>query len=166
MSDSSTYVLERTFDAPRERVWRGWTDPELLSHWYGPNVETIVHRLDLKPGGLWLVEMQMGGNSHYERVEYTEVTAPERLVWLHSVSDADWNAVANPMMPNWPRVLLSTLTLEEADGGTRMRFTWAPHEASEAEVAGFAAAMGNLGKGWEAGMKLLADILAESPARA
>ena len=98
MSDSSTYVLERTFDAPRERVWRGWTEPELLSRWYGPNVETIVHRLDLKPGGLWLVEMQMGGNAHYERVEYTEVAPPERLVWLHSASDADWNAISNPMM--------------------------------------------------------------------
>ena len=54
MTDLPTYVLERTFDAPRELVWKTWTDPQLLSRWYGPRVETVVHRLELKPGGLWL----------------------------------------------------------------------------------------------------------------
>jgi len=63
MSDLPTYVLERVFDAPRELVWKTWTDPELLPRWYGPKAETIVHRLELEPGGLWLVEMQWGGSS-------------------------------------------------------------------------------------------------------
>jgi len=48
MSDLPTYVLERVFDAPRELVWKTWTDPELLPRWYGPNVETIVHLLEPK----------------------------------------------------------------------------------------------------------------------
>ena len=102
MSDVPTYVLERVFDAPRELVWRTWTDPELLTRWYGPRVETIVHRHELKPGGLWLGEMKWGGNSSYQRVEYTEVTPPRRLVWLHSVSDADWNIIPSPMTADWP----------------------------------------------------------------
>ena len=63
-----TYVLERVFDAPREHVWKAWTDPKLLPRWYGPKVETIVHRLDLNPGGLWLVEMKWSGKSSYQRV--------------------------------------------------------------------------------------------------
>jgi len=58
MSDLPIYVLERVFDAPRELVWKAWTDPKLLPRWYGPNVETIIHRLDVKPGGLWLNEMK------------------------------------------------------------------------------------------------------------
>ena len=70
------------FDAPRALVWKTWTDPKLLPRWYGPRVETIIHRLQLKPGGLWLLEMRMGGKSMYQRVEYTEVTPPERLVSL------------------------------------------------------------------------------------
>jgi uncharacterized protein YndB with AHSA1/START domain len=78
--DLPAYVLERAFDAPRELVWKAWTDPKLLPRWYGPNAETIVHRLDLKPGGLWLVEMKWGGKSNHQRVEYKEVTPPERLV--------------------------------------------------------------------------------------
>ena len=161
MSDLPTYVLERVFDAPRELVWKTWTDPELLPRWYGPRVETIVHRLDLKPGGLWLGEMRWAGMSNYQRVQYTEVTPPERLVWLHSVSDADWNIISNPMMANWPRVLLTTVTFQENGGQTTVRLTWVPHEASEAEIACFAAAMDGMDKGWAAGMELLADLLTE-----
>ena len=44
MTELPTYILERSFDAPRELVWRTWTEPELLARWYGPRVETIVHR--------------------------------------------------------------------------------------------------------------------------
>ncbi len=161
MSDLPTYVLERVFDAPRELVWKTWTDPELLPRWYGPRVETIVHRLELKPGGLWLGEMRWGGNSHYQRVEYTEVSAPERLVWLNSVSDADWNIIPNPMMADWPRILLTTVTFDDDDGRTRMRLTWVPHEASEGEIACFSGAIAGMDKGWGAGMELLAELLAE-----
>ena len=161
MSDVPTFVLERVFNAPRELVWKTWTDPELLSRWYGPNVETIIHRLDVKPGGLWLNEMKMGGKSSYQRTEYTEVTPPERLIMLQSNSDADWNITSNPMMPDWPRVLLTTVTFEEDEDQTKMRLTWVPHEASEAEIGCFAAALDGMGKGWGAGMELLAELLAE-----
>ncbi|HDZ73088.1 MAG TPA: SRPBCC domain-containing protein [Aurantimonas coralicida] len=161
MTDLPTYVLERVFDAPRELVWKAWTDPELLPRWYGPRVETIIHRLELKPGGLWLVEMKWGDNSNYQRVEYTEVISPERLVWLHSSSDAEWNVIPSPMMADWPQVLLTTVTFEDDAGRTRVRLTWVPHEASEAEIACFAAAMGGMDKGWGAGMTLLTELLAE-----
>lgn len=161
MSELPTYVLEREFDAPAELIWRTWTEPELLQRWYGPRVETIVHRLEVKPGGLWLNEMKWDGRSNYQRVEYTEVTPPTRLVWLHSMSDADWNVVANPMMPDWPRVLLTTVTFEESNGKTKMRLTWVPHEATEAEIACFEGAIGSMDKGWGAGMDLLAALLVE-----
>jgi uncharacterized protein YndB with AHSA1/START domain len=159
--DLPIYVLERVFDAPRALVWRTWTDPSLLSRWYGPNVETIIHRLDVKPGGLWLNEIKWGGNSNYQRAEYTEVVEPERLACLISNTDASWNIAPNPRMPDWPRVLLATVTFAEEGGKTKMRLTWVPHQASEAEIACFAAAMDGLGKGWDAGMKLLAELLAE-----
>ncbi|HAC59757.1 MAG TPA: SRPBCC domain-containing protein, partial [Rhodobiaceae bacterium] len=69
MSDLPTYVLERTFNAPRHLVWRTWTEPALLARWYGPNVETIIHKLDVRPGGLWLNEMKMGERSGYQKAE-------------------------------------------------------------------------------------------------
>ena len=161
MGDVPTYVLERVFDAPRELAWRAWTEPDLVARWYGPNVETINHRHELKPGGVWLCEMRWGGNSHYQKAEFTEVSAPERLVWLHSNTDAEWNVAPSPMMPNWPLVLLTTVTFAQEEGHTRMRLTWAPHEASEAELAAFGSALGGLDRGWGAGMELLKGLLAE-----
>lgn len=161
MSGLPTYAIERVFDGPVELVWRTWTEPELLARWYGPNVETIVHRLDLKPGGLWLIEMRWGGNSSFQRAAYTEVDKPRRLVWLHSSADRDWNVAGNPRMPDWPRVLLTTVTFSPEGGRTRVRLTWVPHEASRAEIDCFAGAISGLDKGWAAGMELLAQLIAE-----
>jgi uncharacterized protein YndB with AHSA1/START domain len=156
-----TYVLEREFDAPRDLVWKSWTDAALLSRWYGPGCETIIHKLDVSPGGLWLLEMKMGARSMYQRVEYTEVAAPERLVWLHSMSDADWNIISAPHQPDWPRVLLTNVTFEESGGKTKVRLTWVPHQATDAEIACFRDALSSMDKGWGAGMKLLEAMLAE-----
>lgn len=126
-----------------------------------PNVETVVHRLDLKPGGLWLVEMRRNGRSSYQRVEYVEVKVPERLIWLHSNADADWNIISSQMMQDWPRILLTTVTLEQAGDQTKLCLTWVPHEASAAEIACFRAAIGGMDRGWAAGMELLKKLLAE-----
>jgi uncharacterized protein YndB with AHSA1/START domain len=161
VSDLPTYVIERVFDAPRALVWKTWTDPALLPRWYGPRAKTIIHRLELHAGGLSLIEMQWGGTSKYERIEYTEVTPPERLVWRHATADAEWNIAASPMMADWPRVLLTTVTFTDDGEQTSVRLTWVPHEASRAEIACFAAAIGGLDKGWGSGMDLLAELLAE-----
>ena len=161
MNALQTYVLERVFDAPRELVWRTWTEPALLARWYGPNVETIVHRLDVEPGGLWLNEMKMDGGSYHQRSEYTEVIPPERLVMLMSNTDSDWNVTANPMMPDWPRVMLTTVTFTEAGGKMQVRLVWTPYEATDTEIACFAGAMEGFGSGWGAGFTIMDDILKE-----
>ena len=162
MSETSEYILDRVFDAPRELVWRAWTDPELLARWYGPGVETIIHNFDLKPGGTWLNEMQWGENSMLSKVVFAEVTPPERMVWHHySSTDAEWNTISNPKMPDWPRVLLTTVTFEEDGAKTKVRLVWAPFEASDAEIACFAGAVANMGKGWESGYAIMDELLAE-----
>ena len=161
MTELPMFVMEREFDAPRELVWRTWTEPELLGHWYGPGVETVVHKLDVRVGGAWLNEMKMGERSGYQRCDYTEVVKPERLAMLMSTTDADWNLAANPMMPDWPRVLLTTVTFEDAGSKTKMRLEWSPHEATDAEIACFVGVVENLGKGWGAGMVMLEEMLAD-----
>ncbi len=161
MSDLPTYTLERTFNAPKELVWRTWTEPDLLKKWYGPNVETIIHKLDVTPGGLWLNEMKWGENSNYQKMEYTEVSPPEKLTGLMSTTNADWNIISNPMMENWPRTLLTTVTLEETNGQTNLTLTWIPHEATDEEIACFKQAIEGMGKGWNAGMQLLEELLEE-----
>jgi len=164
VSDLPEYVLDRVFDAPRDMVWRTWTDPKLLSRWYGPNVETIIHSFDLRPGGQWRNEMRMGDKSMFSVADFTEVVTGERLVWLHANTDANWAVAASPMMPDWPRVLLTVVSFTDEGDKTRLRLTWTPHEASAAEIACFAGAVAGMGKGWESGFAIIDDMLREMQA--
>jgi uncharacterized protein YndB with AHSA1/START domain len=53
-SEGGDLVFERVFDAPRERVWKAFTDPEQIPHWWGPHgTTTRVEEMDLRPGGTW-----------------------------------------------------------------------------------------------------------------
>lgn len=165
MSDLPEFIIDREFQAPRDVVWKAWTDPALLSEWYGPRVETIIHKFDLKPGGVWLNEMKMGDKSDLSKMTFQEVVPEEKLVWHHSSTDPDWNVVSNPMMPDWPRVLLTTVTFQDQGDNTQVRLVWTPYEATDAEIACFAGAMDGFGSGWGAGFaimdELLADLLAD-----
>ena len=164
MSDIPQYVLDRLFNAPVDMVWRAWTDPELLQRWYGPGVETIIHKFDLKPGGEWRNEMKWGEKSDLSKIVFKEVIPNEKLVWHHSSADADWNVVKNPMMADWPQTLLTTVTFTPVDGKTNVRLVWVPLDPSEAESACFAAAVNNMGKGWEAGYAIMDQMFKEMQA--
>ena len=155
------YVLDRVFDAPREMVWKAWTDPELLARWYGPGVDTIIHEFDLRPGGTWLNEMRWGEKADFSRMTFQEVVPPERMAWHHCSADADWNIIASPMMANWPRTILTTVTFQDEGAGTKVQLTMVPLDATDAEIACFAGAMDGMGKGWGGGYAIIDEILAE-----
>lgn len=103
MSELPVYIFNRCFDAPLPKVWRAWTDPDLLAIWYGPGVETVIHEFDLRPGGVWRNEMKWGEKSDFSRMNFVAVEDQARLVWNHHPTDANWNISANPMMPDWRR---------------------------------------------------------------
>ena len=161
MSEIPEYKLERIFEAPRELVWRAWTDPDLLHRWYGPGIETIIHKFDLKPGGSWLNEMKWGGNSDFSKMVFQEVTPPSMLVWHHSSSDSDWNIITSPMMADWPRVLLTTVLFEDMGDKTNVRLTQVPIEPTDAEIACFAAKMAGMDKGWGSGYAIMDELFVE-----
>ena len=161
MSELPEYKFDRVFDAPRDMVWRAWTDPKLLSRWYGPGIETIIHAYDLKPGGAWLNEMKWGDKSMLSTAEFTQVEEHKLLVWNHSSADENWNVVANPMMPDWPTTLLTTVTFEDVGEKTKVRLVWTPVDASEAEITCFAGMMNKMGGGWESGYAIMDEIFAE-----
>lgn len=153
------YILDRVFDAPRELVWQAWTDPTLLAEWYGPGIQTTIHKFDLKPGGMWLNEMSWDGNSNYSKMVFQEVLEPEKLVWHHSSTDSAWNIINNPMMADWPRILLTTVTFEEEAGKTKVRLSQIPLNATEAELTCFAKMMAGMDNGWGKGYAIIDQIL-------
>jgi len=162
MSELPEYKLDRIFDAPREMVWRAWTDPDLLHRWYGPGAETIIHKFDLQPGGMWLNEMKWGDNSLFQKVVFQEVTRPEKMVWHHySSTDSDWNSTPNPMMADWPHLLLTTVTFEDMGDKTNVCLSQVPIEATDAEIACFAEMMAGMDKGWGSGYKIMDELFVE-----
>ena len=161
MSELPEYILDREFDAPRDMVWKVWTDPELLSRWYGPGVETTIHKYDLKPGGVWLNEMKWGEKSDLSKMEFQEVIVKEKIVYLHSSADADWNVISSPMMENWPRVLLTTITFEDLGDKTKVRLTQIPVDATDAEIACFAQMMSGMDNGRGSGYKIQDEMYQE-----
>jgi uncharacterized protein YndB with AHSA1/START domain len=94
-------TITRILDAPRERVWRAWTEPEQLARWWGPPrgwtvpLETIT--MDVRPGGtfrLTIVNDEDGYGAPHKAV-YREVVKPERLVMEESAEDAQREGVVS-----------------------------------------------------------------------
>ncbi len=78
-------VLTRVFDAPRERVFLAWTDPNQVVQWWGPNgFTTTTHEMEVRPGGVWRFIMHgPDGIDYPNRIVFEEIVKPERIVYAH-----------------------------------------------------------------------------------
>ena len=88
-------VVTRVFDAPRELVWKVWTQPDHLLHWFGSEDWMLIEcEIDLRPGGIWKTCMQgpTGGKSWGVAV-YHDIVEPERLVYTDYFADSEGNRV-------------------------------------------------------------------------
>jgi uncharacterized protein YndB with AHSA1/START domain len=127
--------VERTFEAPRERVFAAYTDPELVPRWWGPyGTTTVVDELDARTGGRWrFLSQTSDGEETAFRGVYREVVAPELIVWTF-----EWEG-----MPGY--VSLETSRFEDlGDGRTRVIADTVFHTGAERD--------GMLDSGMERGM--------------
>jgi uncharacterized protein YndB with AHSA1/START domain len=112
VADPGTHdiLITRSFDAPRDAVFKAFTDPDAVRHWWGLNsTETIVDQLEARPGGRWrFVQRDGEGNEYGFHGVYHDLEAPERIVSTFEFEG----------MPG--HVLLETVTFEEQDGRTLM----------------------------------------------
>src|SRR5688500_15045526 len=92
-------VLTRIIDAPREKLFRAWTDPELLKQWFAPLPYTTPHaEMDVRPGGSSLIVMRgPDGNEFPNRGVYLEVVENERIVTTDAYTKA-WEPSEKPFM--------------------------------------------------------------------
>ena len=82
-SDGTDLVFERIFDAPREQVWKAFTDPEIIPRWWGKHgTTTTVVEMDVRPGGKWrYVNRDPGRDDVTFYGEYLDVAPIERYEW-------------------------------------------------------------------------------------
>jgi uncharacterized protein YndB with AHSA1/START domain len=94
-------MMTREFDAPRDRVWRAFTDPAMVAQWWGRGNKLDIERMEVERGGHWrYVEHHEGGSDGFEG-RYGEVTPTERIVQTF-----EWDG-----MP--AHVALNTTTFED-----------------------------------------------------
>ena len=106
-------VMTREYDAPRELVWKAWTEAEHLTKWWGPDgFTTTIHEIDVRPGGMWRFIMHgPDGTDYPNRAVYREVSPPARLTYDHG-DDIDDD----------PNAFDVTVTFDDLGGG-RTRVT-------------------------------------------
>ena len=106
-------VLERSVDVPRELIWKAWTTPEHLKHWFCPLPwKTVECEIDLRPGGIFRTVMQSpDGERHDNSGCYLQVTEPELLVWT--------DALLPGFRPKKDAFMTACLKFETQGSGTR-----------------------------------------------
>ncbi len=151
-------VITRVFDAPRDLVFKAWTDPARLMRWWGPKgFTTPVCKVDLRPGGVFHYCMRSPeGRDYWGRGVYREIVERERIVYTDSFADEEGNPVEPThygMSADHPPETLVTVTFTEHEGKTKVTLRHAVPEAVP-ERAG-------MQQGWTEMLDRLAEELAK-----
>ena len=152
-------VMTSVFDAPRELVWRAWTEPDLFMRWWGPKGFTTPHcEIDLRVGGRLLNCMRSPeGQEFWSTGVYREIVEPTRLVYTDSFADEKGNVVPAShygVTGDVPLEMLVTVTFEDLGGKTRMTLRHEGLPAGEMREGA--------GTGWSESFDKLAEVLANA----
>ena len=136
--------MTRLFDAPRELVFKTWTEPDRIARWWGPQgFTTVAHDMDVRPGGAYRFFMRSPEGTEFWKVGvYREIVPPERLVFTFAWLDADGRP---------GHEMLVTVTLAEEGAKTRMTLRQGPFETR--------AKRDDHRRGWTSTFERLADYL-------
>ena len=150
--DERTIVITRVFDAPRDLVFKAWTDPKHVAQWWGPQgFSSPLCEMDLQVGGTFRVHMRGPDGVTYPcRGVYREVIKPERIVYVGEAEDGSVGCGAG--LP--PRAMV-TVTFAERDGRTTVTIHTRLQSASDRD----AAVQTGFNTGWVSSLDRLGDYL-------
>ena len=108
ISAPRAFVLSRTFDAPRELIWKAWSERARLMEWFGPKGFKIpAAKLDFRPGGSFHYCMATpDGHEMWGKFVYREIVSPEKIVLVNFFSDEAGGINRHPMSETWPLYML------------------------------------------------------------
>ncbi len=143
--DTRTIHITRIFNAPRERVWKAWTERDMVKQWWGPKDFTAPHiEIDFRVGGKYLYAMHGPVGSEFDKDmwsggEYLDIVPMEKIVATDYFTDEHGNKVngAETGMPGeWPDEMKVTITFEDAgEGKTKITLVYEGHPADFADMA-------------------------------
>jgi uncharacterized protein YndB with AHSA1/START domain len=136
---STQIKITNTFNAPRELVFKAFTESEHLKNWWGPKGWTFeVSKSDFRSGGVFHYSQKPAdGNVMWVKFVYSEIIAPEKIVYTSFFSDEEGNTVRAPFNANWPMETLNTITFIEDEGKTTLTMIVVPVFPTEEEIKTF-----------------------------
>lgn len=136
---STQIEITHTFNAPREIVFKAFTESEHLKNWWGPKGWTFaVSESDFRPGGVFHYSQKPAdGSVMWVKFVYSEISAPEKIIYTSFFSDEKGDIVRAPFNKNWPMETLNTFTFIEHDGKTTITMNVLPLSPTEEEIKTF-----------------------------
>lgn len=133
--EDNELVITRIFDAPRDLVFKVWSEAEHLENWWGPTgFKLSVKELDFRPGGSFHYNMQSpDGYEMWGKFVYHEIETPERIVFVSSFSDPEGNIVRAPFSAAFPMEIRNLITFTETDGKTTLTLRGGPIKTKATE---------------------------------
>ena len=119
-SENKKIVINRTFDAPRKKVWQAWTEPNQIEEWWGPHgFTTRVDEMDFKPGGHFKYTMLDKDENEYPSVGvFQKITASKCIVATDEFGDSDKNEKAAP--EGLPTGMVNTTSFDDVGEQTKV----------------------------------------------
>ncbi len=162
MTQIREFVITREFNAPRDLVWKAWTDPEMLKKWFGPKGFTMpTCKMDLRVGGVfhYCLVAPDGKTTLWGKWVFREITPPERIVVTSSFSDEQQGITRHPMAPDWPIQLHSIFTLTARGNKTEVKIQWTPLNPTPVELKTFLDGFASMNAGWSGTFSQLEQFL-------
>lgn len=124
--DRRTMLISRVFNAPVERVWQAWTDPQMIMQWWGPeHYSSPLAEIDFRVGGRYLFAMRdPEGNDSYSTGVFNVIEPLKRIVYTDSFADAQGNVISPQQVglsPDFPEESEIIVTFEDLGGQTLLR---------------------------------------------
>lgn len=119
---SRSVIATRVLDAPRERVWRAYTDPEQLAAWWGSPGATIeTHEIEVRPGGVWRSTLHFPQGSYEQKITYLAVQEPQALAYLYGDPSEPGHAFTIVELADEGATTTVTVTINFASAEERRR---------------------------------------------
>jgi uncharacterized protein YndB with AHSA1/START domain len=156
-------VITRSFNAPRDLVFKVWSEAEHLKNWWGPiGLKLSVAKLDFRPGGIFHYNMQSpDGIVMWGKFVYHDIVSPEKIEFVNSFSDAEGNIVRPPFSDTFPLEIHNLLTFTEIEGKTMITLRGGPINVSEEELDFFKGMFESMKQGFGGTFDQLEDYLAK-----
>lgn len=156
-----TFHIERTFDVPREKMWKLWTDAEKHGAWFGPKGANVtIRNFDIRPGGEVFYCIEMDGNAKFAKWLFQQVNPNEKLVALIIFTDDQGeNIIEHPFMPDWPLKILSEVLFTQINGKTKVSINWHCYEADQIQYQAFINGASSMQEGWTGTFERLEDYI-------